>query len=110
MEEKYKVRITDYALEQMREIQRYIALTLKAPDTAAKWRARMKTELATLSGFPARVPLTEEEPWCSRGIHKMVVGKHLVYFWIDEATLTVWITAVVYGSRDQRRQLSDMPM
>ena len=39
----------------------------------------------------------------------MLVGKHLVYFWIDEAALTVWIIAVIYGSRDQRRQLSEMP-
>lgn len=40
----------------------------------------------------------------------MVVGKHLVYFWIDEAALTVRITAVIYGSRDQRRQLSGIPL
>ena len=53
--------------------------------------------------------LTEEEPWHSYCIHKLVVGNYLIYFWIDEAAFTVWITAVVYGSRDQRRQLLDMP-
>lgn len=52
--------------------------------------------------------LTEEEPWHSEGIHKMVVGKYLVYFWINDTTGEVWITAVVYDSRDQRQQLAEM--
>ena len=110
MEKEYKVRMTDYALEQMDEVQQYIAISLAAPDTASRWREHMKKELASLSQFPNRVPLTEEEPWHSEGVHKMVVGKHLAYFWIDENSFTVWITAVVYGSRDQRRQLSEMPL
>lgn len=36
MEKEYKVRITDYALEQLQQIQRYIAFSLQAPDTAVK--------------------------------------------------------------------------
>ena len=94
----------------MHEIQRYIAFSLAAPDTASKWRERMKREMESLSRFPNRVPLTEEEPWHSEGVHKMVIGKHLAYFWVDEKTQTVWVTAVVFGSRDQRRQLSEMPL
>lgn len=58
--------------------------------------------------MPARIPLTQEEPWHSRGIHKMPVGNHLVYFWIDDAHSRVWITAVVYDRRLQREQLGQM--
>ena len=88
MEKEYTVRMTDYALEQMQEIQRYITFSLAAPDTASKWRERMKREMASLSRFPKRVPLTEEEPWHSEGVHKMVIGKHLVYF-LDDDILNV---------------------
>lgn len=109
MEKTYTVRMTDYALEQMQEIQQYISVSLAAPDTASKWREHMKKELASLSLFPNRVPLTEEEPWHNQGVHKMVIGKYLAYFWVDEKTLTVWITAIVYGRRDQRQQLSQVP-
>ena len=65
-------------------------------------------ELASLSYLPNHVMLMEEEPWHSEGVHKMAVGKYLVYFWIDESAFTVWIIAVVYGSRNQRQQLSEM--
>jgi hypothetical protein len=40
----------------------------------------------------------------------MVVGNFLAYFWIDEPAQIVWVTAVVYGKRDQRQQLQQMEM
>ncbi len=40
----------------------------------------------------------------------MPVKNYLVYFWIDEETRSVQVTAVVYGRRDQRRQLSQMDL
>lgn len=110
MEKEYSVRITDYALEQLQEIQRYIAFSLQAPDTAARWREKLKKELGTLSCFPNRVPLTKEEPWHSEGIHKMIIGNYLAYFWISEEDREVWVTSVVYGRRDQKRQLTEMPL
>jgi toxin ParE1/3/4 len=106
----YTVKITSYALVQMQEIVQYISKTLQSPENAEKWLTRMQEELAALSSMPASVPLTEEEPWHSQGVHKMVVGKFLAYFWIDEPTQIVWVTAVVYGKRDQRQQLQQMEM
>lgn len=105
MAEEYKVRVTPYAMGQLHEIGRYIASTLQAPDTAKRWLDRVKNELASLSYFPARVPLTDEEPWRSQGIHKLVIKNHLAYFWIDEKSRTVYVTAVVYAKRSQREQL-----
>ena len=60
--------------------------------------------------MPRSVALTEEEPWHSYGIHKLPVKNFLVYFWIDEAARKVQVTAVIYGRRDQVRQLSEMSM
>ena len=105
-----EVRITPYALRQMQEIVQYISVIRQSPDNAARWLDTIKKEIASLSYMPARIPLTEEEPWRSQGIHKMVVKNFLVYFWIDTDSSRVWITAVVYGRRDQREQLERMEM
>ena len=107
---EYEVKITPYALRQMQEVVRYISTTLQSPENAAHWLDTIKAELASLSSMPARIPLTEEEPWHSQGIHKMVVKNFLAYFWIDTDHLHVWVTAVVYGRRNQRRQLEQMKM
>ena len=107
---EYKVKITPYALRQMQEIVRYISSILQSPENASRWLDTIKKELASLSSMPARIPLTEEEPWHSQGIHKMVVKNFLVYFWVDRDDLRVWVTAVVYGRRIQRQQLEQMEM
>ena len=108
--ERYEVKVTPYALRQMRDITQYISATLQSPENAKAWLDRMKKELALLSSMPERIPLTEEEPWHSEGVHKMVVKNHLVYFWVDALHLRVWIIAVVYGRQSQREQLDRMDM
>jgi toxin ParE1/3/4 len=105
---KYKIKVTPYASEQMRKIVRYISATLQSPENARGWLAQMKREIASLANMPSKIPLTEEEPWHSQGVHKMPVKNFLVYFWVEESAKRVWVTAVVYGGRDQREQLRQM--
>lgn len=106
MAETYAVKITTQAENQMHEITRYIASELKAPDAALNLLDALEDAISSHSEYPQRVPLTEEEPWHSYGIRKMPVKNFLVYFWIDDDHLMVQITAVIYGRRDQIRQLS----
>lgn len=106
---EYHVKLTNHAIEQMRETVGYISKALLAPDVAHQWVARMEKELASLAVMPGRYSLTEEEPWRSEGIHKFSVENFIVYYWIEEAARTVWITAIVYGRRDQTNALRNMP-
>lgn len=108
MPEQYNVKITPQAQSQLEGIYKYIRNVLCAPDTAKKMLDVLESEILSLSQFPARVPLTEEEPWHSQGIHKLSVKNYLVYFWINEDAKEVHITAIVYGRQEQRHQLSEM--
>lgn len=104
----YKVKLTNYAVEQLREIDQYIAQSLLSPDVASQWMQHLKSELASLDAMPNRYPLTEEEPWRTEGVRKMVVKNFLVYYWVEETKQIVWITAIVYGRRDQTLELRKM--
>lgn len=108
MPDEYTVKITRQAQEQIREIVRYIRFMLQAPETAMKMLDTLQREIASLAQFPYRVPLTEEEPWHSQGIHKFSVKNYLIYFWVDEKTRTVQIIGVVYARKAQRHQLSNL--
>ena len=108
MDNIYEVRISKQAERQLREIFQYISYTLQAPGTAEKMLDLLEREILSLSSFPNRIPLTQDEPWHSQGVHKMVVKNYLVYFWVDENTQTVHIIAVVYGRRDQKQLLAHM--
>lgn len=106
----YIVKITTQAEEQLQAIVKYIASELKTPKAALRLLDEIESATSSLSQFPQRVALTEEEPWRSLGIHKMPVKNFLVYFWIDEENIKVQVTAVIYGRRDQIKQLSQMDM
>lgn len=104
----YLVKITAQAEEQLQGIVRYIACELKASKAALCPLDEIEHSISSLSQFPQRIALTEEEPWHSYSVHKMPVKNFLIYFWIDEENSKVQITAVIYGKRDQLKQLSQM--
>lgn len=108
--EEYTVKITRQAQVQMEEIADYIAFVLQEPQTARRLLDSLDAEIASLSRFPGRVALTEDEPWHSLGIHKLSVKNYLVYFWIDKEQRIVQVTAVIHGSRDQKIQLKNLEL
>ncbi len=105
---RYEVKLTLQAIKQIEEILQYISKVQFVPETAQKWADVLQKEMAKLEFMPLRYPLTEEEPWHTKKIHKMPDKNFLVYYLIDEDNKSVWITAVIYGRRDRIASLTDM--
>ena len=105
----YKVKLTNNALHQLKETIGYISKVLLQPEAARRWSDRIKIEISSLNHMPLRYPLVDEEPWRTEGIHKMNVENFIVYYWVDDVNSAVWVTAVVYGRRDQISVLRNMP-
>lgn len=110
MDKTYNVKITCQAESEIQEIIHYITHELKAPEAALHLLDALEDSFTSLARFPQRVALIDDEPWRTKGIHRLPVKNFLVYFWIDEDNMKVQITAVIYGKRDQLRQLSQMDM
>ncbi len=110
MNMNYKVKLTNYAIEQMSDIVSYISKTLRSPENARSWSAYVKKGIATLSLMPERLPLIQEEPWRSEGVRRLVIKNFLVYFWIDELQQIVWVIGIIYGKREQLSALENMPL
>ena len=104
----YQVKLTPHAIGQLKETIGYISKQLLVPDVALAWSNRLQKEISELDTFPLRYPLVEDEPWKSYGVRKMPVENFIVYYLPEEET--VWVTAVVYGRRDQQNALKDMPI
>ena len=102
---KYDIKVVAHALAALEEISDYIAQELCSPQAAVNVLNSIRAEIKMLDTLPNRIPLVDEEPWHSEGIHKMVSGNYLVYFWIDEAEQTVKVLDVVYARRDQKKVL-----
>lgn len=105
---EYEVMMTPQAVEQIRETVLYISHMLLAPETASRWVDFLQKAIASLNSMPSRYPLTEEEPWRTRGMRKMSVKNFFVYYLIDVDQKKVFVTAVIYGRRDQTAVLLSM--
>lgn len=107
---RYEVKLTAQAVGQIEEIVQYISNVLLVPETARKWVDTLQCEIAKLESMPSRYSLAEEEPWRTKGIHKMPFKNFLVYYLIDNDKKAVWVTAVIYGRRDQITALLDLSL
>ena len=86
---EYGVKITPFALSQLADTVKYISEILLAPETAEKWLDTLQTAIKSLSSLPNRFPLTEEEPWHSRGIRKFPVKGFIVYYLVKKTKKTL---------------------
>ena len=110
MADTYRVRVTAYAQEQLNAISDYILDEYKSPITAKNISKRLRNAIKSLSCMPNRIALVYEEPWGNYGIHKMVEGNYLIYFWIDEDSHMVVVTGIVNGRMEQSYQLERMDL
>ncbi len=110
MEKQYNVKITKYALSQMKKIRDYIADELLAPQAAYDLFSEMKKTSASLESMPERNPLVDAEKWRKQGIRKTMVKNFIMYYWADDVHKTVHITAVVYRKRNQLAEFGKMEL
>ena len=103
--EKYEVKITDEALEDMEKIYEYIAITLLAPENAMGQYDRIADAILTLDTTPERFAIFDCEPEHSWEMRRMVVDNYLVCYVVDPGVVTV--TDVLYGASDVHTRLQE---
>lgn len=100
MSGSYSVVYSPEAMDDLREIYSYIAFTLMVPETAEKQVNRIRKEIRSLDFMPSRYAFVEWEPWQSMGMHKVPVDNFIVYYTVDDKSLTVTVIRIFYGGRD----------
>jgi hypothetical protein len=69
------------------------------PAHAGRWLARVWDAVDSLELWPRRGRRTEDYGWFDGEVRRLVVGRHLLLFTVDDERRTVWIL----GLRDGRR-------
>jgi addiction module RelE/StbE family toxin len=100
MTEMYQVRYAPAALEDLKSIYSYIALTLKAKQTAAKQVNRIRQTIRTFDTFPERYAQVDWEPWASLGMRKATVDHYVVFYQVSRDKKEVTVVRIFYGGRD----------
>lgn len=75
----YKIKITDQAEADIRNIYEYIAYELQSPENASSQLERIEKCIMSLDQMPERFRLYERELWKTRGLHIVPVDNYCVF-------------------------------
>lgn len=106
--DKYKIKLTKQATENLQIIRDYISIELKAPDAAKNMLKILKKKIFSLETMPQRIKCVNEKPWHDLGFRKVKVKNYYIYFWIDENKRTIQINAIIYIKRDKNNLLEQL--
>lgn len=106
MKEPFVIRYTTRARSDLKDLYTYIAFSRNEKEIAGRLLDRIRKEIRSLDTLPERFRNVDWEPWASRGIRQMPVGRHLVYYQVDTELRQVYIFRIVYGGRDIENILS----
>ena len=101
----YRVTLTEQAKQDLYDIYEYIAFSLLEPGIAGNLKNRIVDGLKSLREMPRRYPVYQEEPWKSRGLHRINIGNYSGFYLVTEKT--VQVIRIVYGSRDINSLLNE---
>lgn len=97
---KFEIIYSDRALSDLRNIHRYVAVELLAPEVAKNLSNKIMDEIDALDTMPNRNPLYDKEPWHSRGLRKLVVDNFIAFYLPVEKQKQVLIVTIMYGKRN----------
>ena len=96
---QYQVAVSPKARQQIGDCALYIAQQSGSLEVADRWIDRVYDSIQTLSTFPHRFVLGEENEYRDYEIRRKLIGRNLALHTIDEEAKVVRIIHFRHGSR-----------
>ena len=105
MTEKYEVLLSIKAKEDLKSIVFYIKNNLREPSIAKKYAKVIKEEIISLSYFPQRNAIIDEETIKNLKMRKIAVKNYIIFYRINEENNIVSIERILYGASNWINEL-----
>jgi len=100
MQERYEVKISGKAKEDLRNIITYINETLNEPTIAKKYAKVIKERIKSLEYFPQRYVIIDDKKLMDLTIRRLIIKNYIVFYRINENKKIVTIERIIYGKND----------
>lgn len=107
MTDRFHVKYSKEALDDLRNIYTYIAYQLLARETAKKLVNKIRSEVRLLSNFPEKHKKIDWEPWASKHIRRKPVENYIIYYLVHHEQGTISIVRIIYSARDVKRLIQE---
>jgi len=94
---RYNIKFTSKARDDLDEIYSYISGELFAEDTANNLLERIESSIMRLRDFPFSCNFVADEFLKSKGYRKLIVDSYIAFYLVNEAEKQVVIMRILYG-------------
>ena len=101
----YRVKLTDTAKQDLREIALWLAEKSKDSKVAKKFVVELYAKCKTLDAFPDAGAFPRDRILRSAGYRFIVHGDYLIFYLVEKETTTVTIMAIFNGRKDYMREM-----
>ena len=105
MPNKYKVKFTPLADNDMDAIYQYIFSTLCAPAAAENLMEEIEQKTKRLKNMPYSCPAVDDEWLKTKGYRKLVVKNYIILYIVSDSEKLVTIMRVAYGASDYEKNI-----
>lgn len=98
-EDKFRIKITTKAYDDLDEIYSYIAGELYNEDAAENLMNKIESSIMRLRDFPFSCSFVEDNVLRSKGYRKLIVENYIAFYIINETMKHVVIMRVLYGGQ-----------
>ena len=97
---KYAIEYLPAALEDLKEIVRYIARTLQNPKAAENLAHEIIKKIDLLADFPYSAPRYTPIKPLEYEYRKLLVKNYFAFYRIDEMKKTITVARIIYAKRN----------
>jgi len=97
---KYAIEYLPSALEDLKEIVRYIARTLQNPKAAENLAHEIIRKIDLLADFPYSAPRYTPIKPLEYEYRKLLVKNYFAFYRIDEMKKTITVARIIYAKRN----------
>lgn len=103
--EKYTIKISLSASDDLKQIAVYMRNVLKVPNTARNYLKLFRQEIDKLAVLPKRHEVIEKETINQFAVRKLVVKNYIIFYIVDDEEKTVNVERILYGASDWMNEL-----
>lgn len=96
--EKYTIKISLSASEDLKQIALYIKTALKVPSTARNYLKVIRQEIDKLAFLPNRHEIIEKEIINQSNVRKFIVKNYIIFYVVDDGEKIVNVERILYGA------------
>lgn len=105
MDDRYGLKFTPIAEDDLDSIFQYIGDELSAPQAADDLMDEIERQTMRLRDFPYSGSLVSDDILGGKGYRKLVIKNYIVFHLIDESEKQVVIMRILYGARNYENLL-----